>query len=147
VKHPKKRSSAKSSGSVATSAGSTRRTAKSARNKTSNTTASSSSATFSSQNVANVKTGDIVACYVDQYAEEEPQIATIISIKQNNKLDVQWMHGSYSDPWLPCKRGRAMEPWIEEIGTKNLLYPLELTRSCRLPESTRKKLKLSYSQL
>jgi len=144
VKHPKKRSSAKSSGSISTSAGSTRRTAKSTRNKTSTTTASSSSATFSSQNIASVKTGDIVACYVDQYAEEEPQIATIISMKQNNKLDVHWMHGSYSDP---CKRGRSMEPWIEEIDTKNLLYPLELTRSCRLPESTRKKLKLSYSQL
>lgn len=107
----------------------------------------SSSATSSSVSVAAIKTGDVVACFVSEYEDEEPQIATVVSIKPNSKLDVHWMHGSYSDPWLPCKRGRTMEPWVEEIDSTSLLYPIELTRTNRLSESVRKKLKLSYSKL
>ena len=104
--------------------------------------------TSSSSKSGPVKLGDIVACYLTKYDDEEPQIGKVVSLKPANKVDVQWMHGSYSDPWILCrqKRGRTMEPWIEEIDQANMLYPIELTKSNRLTESSRKKLKLSYNQ-
>ena len=79
--------------------------------------------------------------------EGEPQTATIIPIKSNNKLDVQWMHGSYSDPWLLCKCRRTTEQWIEEIQTTDLLYPIELTRTNRLSESLMYTITSLYQQL
>lgn len=89
-----------------------------------------------------------MACYVDKYEDEEPQLAKIVNVKSES-IEVHWMQGSYSDPWHPCKRkmGRQYEPWIEEIPRSTVLYQVVLTSNSRLTEPMKKKLKLSYSKL
>ena len=95
-----------------------------------------------------IKNGNLVACYLDKYQDEEPQIARINKVKSET-VEVQWMQGSYSDTWHPCKvkKGRNYEPWLEEIPRSAILYQIELTSAMRLAQPLRKKLKLSYGKL
>ena len=95
-----------------------------------------------------IKKGNLVACYLEKYQDEEPQIAQIINVKSDS-VEVHWMHGSYSEPWHPCqvKRGRTSEPWLEDIPASSILYQVQLSKSNRLSEPLRKKLKSSYSKL
>jgi len=45
----------------------------------------------------------------------------------SSKVEVQWMHGSYSDPWHLCKNGRMMEPWTENYSKlRSLIYQKNL---------------------
>lgn len=95
-----------------------------------------------------IKEGSLVACYIEKYQDEEPQIARIINVKQS-EVEVHWMHGSYFDPWYPCKVkwGHSYKPWIEQIPQSSILYEVQLSNTQRLTEPFRKKLKLSYSKL
>ena len=64
-----------------------------------------------------IKACNIVACYLEKYQDEEPQITEILDVKLDT-VKVQWMQGSYHDPWCPCKtnkKGSTYEPWVEEI--------------------------------
>lgn len=113
-------------------------------------TTGSETSMIPSSEAGSVKLNDIIACHLQKYDGEEPQIGRVVALKgEQNRLDVHWMHGSYSDVWTPCqqKRGRVMEPFIEEISSTDVLYPIELSRSSRIPEPYKKKLKLSYSAL
>ena len=58
-----------------------------------------------------IKNGNLVACFVEKYQDEEPQIAQIKKVNSDT-VEVQWMQGSYSDTWHPCKlkRGKSMNP-------------------------------------
>ena len=93
-----------------------------------------------------IKEGNLVACYVEKYEDEEPQIAKILNVNLED-VEVQWMQGSYFDPWHPCrvKQGRSYEPWVEDIPRSSILYEVQLSKTSRLSEPLRKKLKLSYS--
>ena len=58
----------------------------------------------------------MVACFMEKYQDEEPQIAKILKVNPEN-VEVHWVQGSHFDPWYPCKvkQGRTYEPWIEDI--------------------------------
>ena len=95
-----------------------------------------------------IKAGNTLACYLEKYKDEEPQIAEILDVKLDT-VEVQWMQGSYYDAWCPCKtkKGSTYEPWVEEIPRSSILSQVHLTRASRLTEPCKKKLKLSYSKL
>ena len=100
------------------------------------------------ENDVPIKAGNIVACYSEKYQDEEPQIAEILDVK-SDIVKVQWMQGSYHDPWCPCKtkKGSAYEPWLEEIPRSSILSQVHLSRASRFTGPCKKKLKLSYSKL
>lgn len=95
-----------------------------------------------------IKAGNIVACYLEKYQDEEPQLAKILEVNFD-KVQVQWLKGSYYDPWSPCelKKGSTYEPWVEQIPRTSILYQVYLSKAARLTEPCKKKLKLSYSKL
>ena len=44
--------------------------------------------------------GMIVACYVPNYPDEEPQIGTIQSVSdERDEVVLEWMSGTYNEPW------------------------------------------------
>ena len=88
--------------------------------------------------------GKIVACYLDKYREEEPLIGKILE-DNDDMLTVNWMSGSYSDPWHPCKlRG---ELWTENIPKASVICEVKLTRGSRLVEPVKKRLKRAYGKM
>ncbi len=75
-----------------------------------------------------------VACYVPKYRDEEPQIGVIKSLMEGGeKIEIEWMVGGYSECWEMCKikKGKEYVPWSETIFVKNILFPVELTKSKR----------------
>ena len=97
-----------------------------------------------------IKIGNLVACYVNKYSDEEPQIGKITNLLPDNiTVQVNWWKGSYADTWCPCKikKGRKYELWLEEIPISSILYEVHLSRGSRLPEALRKKLKHTYSKI
>lgn len=60
-------------------------------------------------------------------------------------LTVNWMSGSYSDPWHPCKvRG---DPWTEDIPKGSVICEVQLSRGYRLVEPMKKRLKRAYNKM
>jgi len=83
---------------------------------------------------------------MDKYKDEEPQIAKITKADvKPGVIEVQWMRGSYSDTWVLCNSKRG--PWLEEIPCSSVPYPVELSKTSRLTEPMRKKLKVAYSKM
>ena len=97
-----------------------------------------------------LRSGMQVACFVPNYKEEEPQIGTITAIPVGSKnVEIEWMVGTYSEPWTVYKtreRGKYVT-WKEMIPLSSVLFPVELTRSCRLNTGFVKKLKHAYKEI
>ena len=94
--------------------------------------------------------GMIVACYVPSYGEEEPQIGSILSIPDGtDEVLIEWMSGTYSEPWTVCKkRDKAgYTTWKESVPISMILFPIELSASCRISVTLKKKLQHAYSQV
>ena len=104
----------------------------------------------SNQMQLQLRCGMQVACFVPEYEEEEPQIGTVTAIPGGSKnVEIEWMLGSYSQPWTVYKRrekGRYVT-WKEMISVSAILFPIELTRSCRLSTGLVKKLKHAYKEI
>jgi len=91
-----------------------------------------------------------VACYMEKYKEEEPQIGKIVAVHEaSQKLDVEWMTGAYDDKWSVCKRmvGRRKVPWVETIHRSSVLFPVEFTFYMRLKKEFITKLKETYKNI
>ena len=91
-----------------------------------------------------------MACFLEKYSDEEPQIGEIISVHDNSELKINWYTGSYNDPWEPCKRKQGASHyslWTEVIPTNVVLCAIKLSRACRLSMQDRNKLKSMYSNI
>jgi len=88
-----------------------------------------------------------VACDMEKYKEEEPQIGKIVAVHEaSQKLDVEWMTGAYDDKWSVCKKtvGRRKVPWVEIIHSSSVLFPVEFTFHMQLKKDFITKLKEAY---
>lgn len=95
-----------------------------------------------------VTCGSLVALFVDKYKDEIPQIAKIVSEPSNESdvVEVEWLVGTYSSTFKPCKKreGRSYVPWRETVPYTSILFPVELTKGCRLSQSLKTKLMEAY---
>lgn len=69
-----------------------------------------------------------VACFLPEY-EEEPQIRTVTAIPVGREnVEIEWMVGSYSEPWTVHKKGtreiRDMEGG--DTSPSSIIFPLNL---------------------
>lgn len=97
-----------------------------------------------------ISCGSKVACYVPSYSDEEPQIAIVRALPdENDEVLVDWMGGSYSSTWDVCKvkEGKDYVNWQEKIKRDNILFNIELTRSNRISSALKGKLKKAYEQI
>ena len=48
-----------------------------------------------------IESGAIIACYLQQYKEEEPQLGIVTNTPGYNseEVEVEWMVGAYHEPW------------------------------------------------
>lgn len=91
-----------------------------------------------------------VACFVPLYQNEEPQIGTITALPDGRvDVEIEWMTGTYSEPWTVCKtrQGGSYVPWKEKIPISTILFPIQLTKSGRLGNGLKIKLKRAYEQI
>ena len=91
-----------------------------------------------------------VACYMEKYKPEEPQIGKIVAVHESSQtVDVEWMTGAYDDRWSVCKIkvGRKMVPWVETIHHSLILSPVEFTFYMRLKKNIITKLKEAYRDI
>ena len=97
-----------------------------------------------------LEVGMTLACYLPRYIDEEPQIGKVVSIESNDEshIEVDWMTGTYSEPWVVCKRsaGRTCTMWREKIPLNSILFPIELTTTCRISRALKKKLLKAYEK-
>ena len=120
-----------------------------------NSTSTTSNTDETQHNVGNaetlsVKVGDTVACFLEKYADEEPQIGEVLKVYENSDLEVNWYTGSYSDSWAPCKTrhgGSQYNLWTEVIPTNEILCDIKLSRASRLSMDDKRKLKSTYSNI
>ena len=89
-----------------------------------------------------------VACYVERYDDEEPQIGTIVALHERS-VEVEWMTGAYDDRWSVCKQtvGRKNVPWVEKISQNEILCPVQLTFYKRLKKDCITKLRETYEKI
>ena len=89
-----------------------------------------------------IRSGTIIACYLDKYHEEEPQLGQVTQdTEANSDIEVEW--GAYSESWRIWKQ-REGETWMEKVPSASLLFPVVLNSNKRLTTSTINKLKLTY---
>ena len=85
---------------------------------------------------------------MEQYADEEPQLGklTIDSDISSDNFEVEWMVGTYSEPWQLWKQsyGRSYKTWKDKIPSNAVLFPIELNSNGRLSTSLIVKLKEEY---
>ena len=97
-------------------------------------TSNSSGETFI-VNSDTIKVGMIVACYLSEYADEEPQIGKIVTLESDSaSAVVEWMTGTYSEPWVVYRyrSGGQYTTWRETIPFTSILCPIGLTVSNRI---------------
>ena len=91
--------------------------------------------------------GTIVACYLPKYSAEEPQLGKLIN-GNTKDLEIEWMVGSYNDPWKIWKekKGKEYVTWREVIPTDAVLFPVSLSKTERISSSEIVKLKTAYRE-
>ena len=89
--------------------------------------------------------GMLVACYLAEYDDEEPQLGEVLSLKGQSMI-VQWMIGSYTKPWKVYKQktGKELVPWTEEVPTSAAILSVQLSPDGTLDQEQRSKLIDSY---
>ena len=68
----------------------------------------------------------IVACYVPEYSDEEPQLGKIVNVQNDRSFEVEWMVGTYSEPlriWRE-RKGQDYITWKETIAKESILFPI-----------------------
>ena len=95
-----------------------------------------------------IKSGVVIACYLDEYNDEEPQLGRVIKDPRvdSQDVEVEWMVGAYSKSWKLYKQ-RKGETWKEKIPFNSVLCPVVLDDTGKLSMETIDKLKLTYQQL
>jgi len=89
----------------------------------------------------------VVACFLEEYDDEEPQLA-IIEKKPEQKsssVEVEWMTGAYSKPWKLWKDKNGT--WKEKILFSSILSTVNLDSNDKLVPATVNKLKRIYQHI
>lgn len=60
-----------------------------------------------------IKSGVVIACFLDEYDNEEPQLGRVMEDPGVNS-EVEWMVGAYSKPWKLWKQ-RKGQTWKEKV--------------------------------
>ena len=96
--------------------------------------------------IANLTSGTVIACYIEEYSDEEPQLGRVAKELRSNSnvVEVEWMTGAYSKPWKIWKEKNG-ETWKEKIPVDCILFPVELDKNNKLSMSTIQQLKLAYN--
>ena len=78
-------------------------------------------------NCDTIQVGMVVACFVQCYGDEEPQIGKVVALeKETESVVIEWMTGTYSEPWVLYRyRKEGMyTTWRETIPISSVLYPI-----------------------
>ena len=96
----------------------------------------------------NLKSGTVIACFIEEYSDEEPQLGRVAKELRSNSnvVELEWMIGAYSRPWKLWKE-KDGQTWKEKIPFDCVLFPVELDINNKLSMETVKKLKLVYNNL
>lgn len=96
--------------------------------------------------VAILSVGTIVACFIPRYSDEEPQLGKVINIGDDENVEVEWMIGSYAEPWRIWKekKGKEYVTWKDIIPKDAILFPVALSKTDRLLSSDIARLKIAY---
>ena len=96
--------------------------------------------------IQQLKAGSIVACFLSEYSEE-PQLGTIVDIPDDTSFEIEWMVGTYSEPWKIWreKKGKNYVTWNEIIPKESVLFPVLLSKTNRIPTDLISKLKVTYA--
>ena len=80
--------------------------------------------------------GTILACYMEQYSDEEPQLGKLTKEYDLNSenFEIEWMIGTYSEPWQLWKQkhGRSYKTWKQVIPSSAVLFSVKLSNAGRL---------------
>ena len=95
-----------------------------------------------------IKSGVVIACFLNEYDDEEPQLGRVTEDPGANsgEVEVEWMVGAYSKPWKVWKQ-RKGQTWKEKVPLSSVLFPVVLDDTSKLSIGTTNKLKLTYQQL
>jgi len=89
--------------------------------------------------------GDIVACYLSKYEEEEPQLGVVREVT-DKKAVLAWMTGDYDDSWSIMKQKNGKE-WTERVAFQYILQIVKLNEENRLSDSDVNLLKDQYGKI
>ena len=83
-----------------------------------------------------------------KYSDEEPQLGKVINIEDTENVEVEWMVGSYAEPWRTWKekKGGKDMTWKDIITKDSVLFPVVLSKTDRLLSSDVAKLKAAYRE-
>ena len=96
---------------------------------------------------SSLKVGTIIACFLAEYCDEEPQLGKIVNIPNHTSFQVEWMVGAYSEPWRIWreKKGQDYVTWKETIPKESVLFPIMLSNASRIPSNLISQLKVEYT--
>ena len=86
-----------------------------------------------------IKSGTIVACFLKNYEDEEPQLGCVTQFNKGDlDVELEWMVGAYSEAWSlwKKKKGKQYETWRERVPLSSMLFPVEINRNNRLSART-----------
>ena len=88
-----------------------------------------------------------MACFVAEYSDEEPQLSKIVNVQNDRSFEVEWMVGTYSEPWRIWRerKGQDYITWKETIAKESILFPIMLSKSSRIPSNMISQLKIKYA--
>ena len=98
--------------------------------------------------IKNFNSGTIIACFVEEYKDEEPQLGMVTTEVQANSrvVEIEWMFGAYTKSWKVWQEKNG-QTWKEAIPTDCILFSVELDKNNKLSTDSVKKLKLKYNSL
>ena len=100
-------------------------------------------------NSETIEVGMIVACYLSEYEDEEPQIGKVVALeKDSDNAIIEWMTGTYSEPWVVYKyrTGGSYSTWRETVPITLTLFPITLTASDRITSTLKSHLQSAYKE-
>lgn len=100
-------------------------------------------------NSETIEVGMIVACYLSEYEDEEPQIGKVVALeKDSDNAIIEWMTGTYSEPWVVYKyrTGGSYSTWRETVPITSILFPITLTASDRITSTLKSHLQSAYKE-
>ena len=100
--------------------------------------------------IATYTEGTILACFLPEYADEEPQLGRVTKEHDANDddIEIEWMVGTYTEPWQLWKQrsGRNYCTWKETISSSAVLFPVKLSNGGRLNNNMIGNLKTIYEE-
>jgi len=94
-----------------------------------------------------IKAGVIVACFLAEYDDEEPQLGRVKKdlSETSTSVEVEWIAGAYSRPWKLWKDKKGT--WRETVRVNSILCTVTLDEHNKLAANTVDKLKQTYQHM